>query len=245
MLKADLVDCLVLHRRKNAIDMGSWFAVLEYSVDCPSNHDGCRIDQDILLGTAIGCSKWIPVLTLAENEMPAHNEACFCASWEAWCAALRDVFGKLGKFSQTLKWALWAPLSVVNTQIFMPIGANALSTMSRSVELEQMSCLSHHAGTVGVLLWVSWKASREQLLVFLHDTVFLDTFERWVSIIQVSRNDRILTFEDPRVVVSSLNIFLTQNLFDCLENIQGIIPRAMWFSKRIRTGTVQILLQCS
>lgn len=88
MLKADLVDCLVPHRRKNAIDMGSWFAVLEYSVDCPPNHDGYRIDQDTLLGTATGCSKWIPVLTWAENkglenEMPAHNEACFCASWEA------------------------------------------------------------------------------------------------------------------------------------------------------------------
>lgn len=108
MLKAGLVDCLVLHCRKNAIDMGSWFAVLEYSVDCPPSYGGYRIDQDILLGMATGCSTRILVLTWMENEgleneMPAQNEACFCASWGAWCAALRDVFGKLGKSSQTLK----------------------------------------------------------------------------------------------------------------------------------------------
>ena len=88
MLQANLVDCLVLHHRKNATNMGSEFAVLGYSVGCLPIHDGYQIDQDILFGTAIGCSIWIPALTQAgnessEKEMPAQNGACFRARWGA------------------------------------------------------------------------------------------------------------------------------------------------------------------
>lgn len=84
---ARVVDCLMFHRQKSAVDLGSWFAVHGH-VGCSSRNGDDRIDQGTLLGTGFRYSTWILALNRVEieyleNEIPIQNEEYSFLSWEA------------------------------------------------------------------------------------------------------------------------------------------------------------------